>query len=147
MCWPCWSLVRFWYLGMKEKDALDTFLTVYFSFFKVSLIYNVPISALQQSDTDVHIYIYIYPLSHIIFHHVLTSWTVSQEIVYSSCALDIFNKLHLWVLLFLQILSIIWQKSISGFNSGETWKYISSEIFPIFKVTSTLMFGKKWSCT
>ena len=59
-------------------------------------------------------------------------------------ALNIFNKLYLWVLyccfavlLLLQILPVPWQKTILGYNSGETWKYISLAVFSIVKVTST----------
>ena len=42
-------------------------------FFLLELIYNIaPISAEQQSDPVIYIYIYILFFSHVIFHHVLS---------------------------------------------------------------------------
>lgn len=50
------------------------------------------------------------------------------------------------VLLFPQLLSVPWQKTILGYNNGGTWKRISLAVFPIFKVTSTLMCLVGGSC-
>ena len=66
----------------KIKKKKFSFFLVYLLFLKLQLIYNgLSISALQQSDSVIHIYMYIYSHS---FSHIILYLVPSQGIRYSS---------------------------------------------------------------
>ena len=70
------------YEGAREKHLPFYILK---KFIDVQMIYNVLISAVQQSDSVIYIYIYIYTHTHThILFHILFHYGLSQVIKYSS---------------------------------------------------------------